>query len=216
MSGAGFMYTYVVAKCHPVHGVMPYFNVVVHKSTNLGSYCFSPSAIVRYLDVKLFPILMVVDPATFACHIGLLVFLPQLYHEVQSPHTFAYIIDISDHNMVSEVFNTSGSMGAMPKKVITQADYFWVQDTTTATAVITTPDSQIGTTLSGVAQGLLDVATETVGAAVCLINRFQRRCFFTTHEHMSTDSVTVCITNGVNGCGSTSRFINTLIYYDLL
>ncbi|KAG1738832.1 uncharacterized protein EDB91DRAFT_1082550 [Suillus paluster] len=103
-----------------------------------------------------------------SCIVGLAknAILPQLYHKVQSSpitHTFAYIIDISDHKMASEVFNTSGSIGAMPKRVIMQADYFWEQDTATATAAVTTgPGSQIGTTLSGVAQGLLNAATETV------------------------------------------------------
>ncbi|KAG1845942.1 hypothetical protein C8R48DRAFT_677970 [Suillus tomentosus] len=77
--------------------------------------------------------------------------------------------------MASEVFSNSGSMGTMPKRVITQAEYFWAQDN----AAVTGPASQIGTTLSGMAQlaaqGLLNAATETVGAAARLINRFRRR-----------------------------------------
>ncbi|KAG2086756.1 uncharacterized protein F5147DRAFT_659132 [Suillus discolor] len=73
--------------------------------------------------------------------------------------------------MTSEVFNSSGLMGTMPKRVIMQAEYFWAQDH----AAVTGPKSQIGTTLSGMAQGLLNAATETVGTAARLINRFWRR-----------------------------------------
>ncbi|KAG1869090.1 hypothetical protein C8R48DRAFT_671106 [Suillus tomentosus] len=83
------------------------------------------------------------------------------------------------YQMASEVFNTNGSMGAMPKKVITQADYFWAQYHATAAPTATAaPESQIGSTLntlSGVAQDLLNAATETVCAAARLMNRFRRR-----------------------------------------
>ncbi|KAG2744378.1 hypothetical protein P692DRAFT_20821095 [Suillus brevipes Sb2] len=76
--------------------------------------------------------------------------------------------------MTSEVFNSSGSMGAMPKRVTTQADYFWGQGNATAIppttlpTVTTGPDPQIGTTS---AQG---AATETASAVTRLVNWLRR------------------------------------------
>jgi hypothetical protein len=37
-SGVGSVSTYTIAKCRPVHEVTPYFDVVVRKFTDLGSY----------------------------------------------------------------------------------------------------------------------------------------------------------------------------------
>ncbi|KAG0708542.1 hypothetical protein DFH29DRAFT_870697 [Suillus ampliporus] len=66
--------------------------------------------------------------------------------------------------MASEVFNSNGLMGTMPKRVITQADYFWGQGNAAATPTTTTgPEPQIRTTL---AQGLLNAATETTTVEV--------------------------------------------------
>ncbi|KAG2056217.1 hypothetical protein BDR06DRAFT_1006325 [Suillus hirtellus] len=108
--------------------------------------------------------------------------------------------------MASEVFNSSGSMGTMPKRVIMQAEYFWAQDN----AAVTGPESQIGTTLSGMAQGLLHAATETVGAAARLINRFRRWTPSPFNKSQESEDLSGNLSSPPSSPLLTARFIENL------
>ncbi|KAG1849822.1 hypothetical protein C8R48DRAFT_812344 [Suillus tomentosus] len=55
--------------------------------------------------------------------------------------------------MGSDIFNAGSSMGTMPKKIVTQADYFWAKSNAAAAAAAVTPNTTPNIANSGVNGG---------------------------------------------------------------
>ncbi|KAG1793332.1 uncharacterized protein HD556DRAFT_1308759 [Suillus plorans] len=88
----------------------------------------------------------------------------------------SFVRVLHSERMSSDVFSSGASMGTMPKQTVTQADYYWAQSNSAATAATTlsaTNRWQIMPLVRRAAQGMLAAMKNIWAAAASLVAMFR-------------------------------------------